>query len=325
MLSELEKDIITIMAEMDADKGAMLGVISMLDEAADESQKEKYADKLLKYILAKGKYIKVEDIITKALQICTGCEHYMPPNMYVKYIGENTGMLMNGEFYQVLVSYNNDREFLIEHNDGEQEIYDAALFEKMDVCEIRYIGRENENGEIVTTDGFVLGHIYPVYQFKSGKYLCGNGLECWLDEGEPTKFEPARPVPILPFRTADGPLRLMRQAMEFGRHSSLENSLASACVYISQNADIEFHDSVSIMEHLRKVSDYQLEHNIFLDCALATVTESVAGNRFEPGQRCLPFYIDGNLEAIVFVTEENGLINGIYILNEAYKFDLDEP
>lgn len=225
----------------------------------------------------------------------------------------------------MFVSYNNDREFLIEHDDGEQEIYDAALFEKVDVCEVRYVGRENDDGKVTITDGFVLGNTYSVRQFKGGKYLCENGLECWLDEGEPTKFEPAKSITARPFRNSDGPLKLLRQSLEFGQHSSLENRLAPTCEYISQDADIEYHNSIEIMEHLRKVSDYQLEHDIFLDCALATVTETAVDSRSPSGQRCLPFYIDSELVAIAFTTEENGNITGIYILKEGYKFDLDEP
>lgn len=325
MLSEKEKDILTIMREIGADKGAMIGVISMLDEATGEAEKERYADKLWKYIVAKGRYIKVEDIITKSLQICTGCEHYLPFNMYVKYVGESTEKLISENIYQVSVSYKNDREFLIEHDDGEQEIYDATLFEKMDICEIRYVGRENEAGEVIVTDGFVQGNTYAVQQSKKGKYLCENGLNCWVEEGEPTRFEPAKSTTIPPFRNADEPLKLLRQSFEFGQHRSLENRLAPTCEYISQDAGTEYHNSTEIAEHLRRVADYHLENDIFLDCAFATVTEADADNRFAPGQRCMPFYIDGRLVAVAFVTEEAGSITGIYILKEAYGFDLDEP
>ena len=324
-LSQTVKDILTVMDTLNADEGAMVGVLSMLGEAEDECEKEEYAKKLLKYIRAKGKYVTIQDILSKALQICTGCEKYIPPNMYVEYIGESSEELTSHSYYQVIVSYNNDREYLIENDNEQQIVYDASQFMKVDVREIRYTGHESDDGDLEVTEGFSVGAVYTVKQFKRGKYLCDNGLECWFWESIPTKYVPSIPEAPRPFRTADGALKLIRQSLEFGQHRQLENSLDPACEYISQDANLEYHDAESIMDHLRKVADYQLEHDVFIDCALATVADSAAGNRFGPGQRCLPFFINGELAAIVFVTEDSGTITGIYVLSEPYEITLDEP
>lgn len=323
MLSQNEKDILAIMNEIGAEEGAIITTLFMLDRHNHE--KEAKSEKLLKYILAKGKYITIQDILSKCTQICLPCEQYLPPNMYVKYIGETSEELETGICYQVIVSYNNDREFMIENDAGKEKAYPAELFETMEVSKIRYIGMEHDDGSIEITKGFIADAVYTVDGYTGRGYFCSNGLICPLYECEPVKFEHAKSKSVSPFRRQDGALKCLRLAFEFGRHSQLENHLAATCEYISQSANLEYHTGADILRHLKYVADYQLEHDIFVDCAYATVTKSVEGNRFHIGQRCMPFYIDGNLEAVAFVTETAGVINGIYILTEPYEFELDEP
>ncbi len=322
-LTEEEKDLICILRELNADTEMMIGVLTML--AQDEETKTANITKLLDYCVAKGKYLKEQDVIKKCTQICLPIEQYLPCGMYVQYLGDTTEELVSQQLYEVIVSYRHDREFLLENELGEEKIFSASDFQIMLVTEIEYCAAEDEDGTIEVAEGFEDGNRYVVKEKKGGKYLCENGLECWVCDGIPTKATPAPPKQILPFRHADGALHCLRNAVEFGQTRGLEDRLSPDVLYLSQDSGKQFHTSGVALAYIQDTAMWHLDHNVFLDCAFATVTASLEGNRFDVGQRCMPVYKNGHCISVFFVTEENGVINGIYNLKERYEFKLDEP
>ena len=129
---------------------------------------------------------------------------------------------------------------------------------------------------------------------------------------------PEPPAPI----SVDKALEYMRDALELGDFGSLFECMVDDCRYISVHGGAHF-DSKSIRKHLRRVAKLQLEQGIFLDCALATITESKEGNSFPVGTRCLVLFENGKCEDIAFLTLENGRITEIIITNEYYRFKCD--
>ena len=325
MLYEAEKGIIAIMKEIGAENDAIYGIITMLSNSVGRRTREECGEKLLKYFMAKGRYLTVQDALAKTMHICHERNQYLPHKMYVKYTGESTKELTFGKYYEVGVSYDNDRWFLIVSDSGDTAEYDAKLFEKSDICEIEYVGEEHEDGTITVTDGFEIGELYEVEAFRRGKYICKGGKECRFYEGSPTRFKKSPPPEVVPFRISDGALKLIRRTLEFGEYSELEDRLDPFCEFICQPSNTEHHDANSIIDYLKDTCNYQLENDIFLDCALATVTWSKEGNRFGAGSCCIVVYIDGKADMAVFVKEEKGIIKGIYMLTEDCDFELDEP
>lgn len=323
-LSEDEYFILDVLRYLGAEGNDVLGPLLLLNQ--DKENKLDNVKKLRKYIEFKGKYITQQDILAKSLQITTPREQYYPCEMYVKYIGETTEQLSNNKIYHVEMVFGDDEVYLIECDDKCLWEFAAELFEIQKVTEFIYVGSKNEDGTSRISDGFVVGKKYEVISFEMGKYVCQNGLECMLDEIEPVGFQAKEPRQPVPFNCVDDALKAIIRAFEFGRVHQLSIHIHPECVYISQTGEKEFHTKRDIVKHLQKISAAQLESDIFIDCALATITESQETNKFSVDDRCFAIYEESGCKDVVFVnlSDDNRYITGIYILNEVYKFKLDE-
>lgn len=301
-----------------------LGPLLLLNQ--DKGKKLEHAKKLRKYLEFKGKYITYQNILSKSFQITTPREQYYPCEMYVKYLGEDTEQLSKNKIYHVEMVFGDDEYYLIKCDDNCMWEFNAEIFEIQKVSEFIYIGSENEDGSSRISDGFVVGEKYKVEFFKMGKYICQNGLGCMLDEVEPVGFQAKEPGRPIPFEKFDDALKTLIYALEFGRIHQLSIHIHPECEYISQTGKKEFHTKSEIIKHLQKISAAQLESDIFIDCALATITESAETNKFPVDTRCFAIYEEDGCKDVVFVTlsDDNKYITGIYILNEFYKFKLDE-
>lgn len=318
-LTKKEKELIHIMKEIGADSDTVFGTLLFLTKHSGD------IGKLLAYMYAKGKYLTLQDVLSKCSQICLPREHCLPCGMFVRYTGETTNTLLKGEYYEVLISYDHDRSFNVENEQGEEEEIPIAKCEPVEVARIRYLGREEDDGTVTITKGFAVGGEYTVIAFKNGRYLCKNKLCCWVDEAKPIGFVPKKPKPVMPFRHKDGALRALRLAMEFGNTTTLEDHLAPDCKYISQDAEVEFSGALNILRYMKNVARQQLSENIFLDCVPAVTTNTEDGNLFPIGKRCLAVYMGGTPAFVVFAEETDGVIHGIYVLTENYDLALDEP
>ena len=324
VLCEDEYFILDALHYVGAEGNDALGPLLLLNQ--DKGKKLVHAKKLRKYIEFKGKYITQQNILSKSLQITTPREQYYPCEMYVKYLGEDTEQLSKNKIYHVGMVFGDDEYYLFECDDKRRREFSADLFEVQKVSEFTYIGSENEDGSSRISDGFVVGERYKVESFKMGRYICQNGLTCMLDEVEPIGFQAKEPYMPLPFETIDDALKTLIYALEFGRIHQLSIHIHPECEYISQTGKKEFHTKAEIIKHLQSVSVAQLESDIFIDCALATITESAETNKFPVDTRCFAIYEEEGCKDVVFVTlsDDNKYITGIYILNELYKFKLDE-
>lgn len=246
--------------------------------------------------------------------------------MYVKYKGENTEQLTNDNIYHVNMVFGDDEIYLIKCDDNHFEEFNAKLFEIQKVSEFIYKGSKKEDGTSFISKGFVVGEKYEVTSFKMCEYICTNGLKCMFDEVTPVGFQTGEPLQPIPFEGVDDALKKVMNAMEFGEIHQLSINIHPECEYISQTGKKEFHTKTEIIKHLQDISEVQLKKDIFIDCALATITESQETNKFSVDDRCFAIYEEGGCENIVFVTldDDNKYITGIYILNETYSFMLDE-
>ena len=319
-MTEHEKAILSIMERIKMKDDEVDLVFYCLDKCGDK--KEENTKKLLNYILAKGAYIATWDIWHKCEQICMPREAHYRTNMFLRYIGAQTDDLDTGSCYHVLLSYENDKEFLIENKYGKQVVYPAELFQIMDVSKVRYLGGTTKDWIQKIENGLVVGKTYQVSGFEGGIYTLEGGFKCMLNHTEAVGFVPAKPKQPNSFRKLEDALLCLRSAIEYGQVAYLEDGLSPTCKYVSQNTGVEYNGVSPIVAHMRKVTRHQLENDVFLDCALATVTKSTTGNRFGVGEQCLAIYAKGAVAAICFVTLERGLINGIYILTEPYELEL---
>ena len=324
VLCEDEYFILDALHYVGAKGNDVIGPLLLLNQ--DKEKKIEYVKKLRKYIEFKGKYITQQNILSKSFQITTPLEQYYPCEMYVKYVGEDTEQLTNNKIYHVEMVFGDDEYYLLECDENCMREFNAELFEIQEVSEFIYVGSENKDSSNFITDGFVVGEKYKVKSFKMGRYICQNGLDCMLDEVEPTGFQTKKPTTPVPFEKFDDALKALIYAFEFGRIRQLSIHIHPDCEYISQSGEKEFHTKAEIIKHLQKVSALQLERDIFIDCALATITESQENNKFPIDTRCFVIYEEDGCEDVVFVTlsDDNKYITGIYVLNEVYKFKLDE-
>ena len=324
LLCEDEQFILDVLLYLGAEGADALGPLLLLNQ--DKAKKAENAKKLRKYIELKGKYITQQDILEKSVQITTTREQYYPFEMYVKYIGDTIEQLSHNKVYHVEMVFGDDEYYLIECDYGILREFDAELFEIQKVTEFIYIGYENKDGTTRISDGFIIGRRYIVESFEMGKYICRNGMECEVYEIEPVEFRAKEPTLPVPFERVDDALKMVSRAFEFGSIRQLSIHLHPDCEYISQSGKKEFHKKGEIVKHLQNIASTQLENDIFIDCALATITESEKTNRFSVNDRCIAIYEEKGCEDVVFVTisDDNRYITGIYVLNEIYKFKLDE-
>ena len=324
MLTEDDYFIIDVLRYLGAKGDDVLAPMLLLHQ--DKERKIENTRKLRKYIEFKGKYVTQQDILAKCLQITTPREQYYPCEMYVKYIADTTEKLSNNKIYRVEKVFGDDEEYLIQCDDNNFRELNSGLFETQKVIEVIYTGSENEDGTKKTSKGFEVGRTYKVLSFKMGAYFCDNGYKCMLDEVEPTDFEKEEPKQLVPFEDIDDALRMVIRTLEFGRVHDLATHLHHNCKYISQASEKEFNTKTEIVKHLQRISNTQLEKDVFIDCALATVTECEKTNKFSVDDRCIAIYDENGCESVVFLTlsDDSRLITGIYILNELYKFKLDE-
>jgi len=321
MLSEVEKALIFKMGELGTEQGMIIGVICLLAE--DEAKREENAIKLYKYILSKGDRITPEDIATKCLHVCLPQERAMPSHAYAKYVGESTASLISGSVYQISMSYDNDRAYLVVDENKEKNVYPGKDFVKMDVSKIRYRGYEDDNGTTKAGPGFTIGEVYPVREFKGSTYTCEDGFCCESDEADAVDFVPARPRELPAFAHKDDALHCLRYAVEFGQYSHLENRLLPDSTYSSQDSGLELCGVEEILEHMKKATARQMEHDLFLSCSFATITKTTEGNRYTAGERCLAIRSGERLISLAFVENDEKHIHAIHLLKEPYEFELD--
>ena len=323
ILCEDEYFILDALKYTGAKRNDAVGILLFLNQ--DNEKKLEHAKKLRKYIEIKGKYITQQNILSKSFQITTPREQYYPCEMYVKYKGQNTEQLTNNKIYHVEMVFGDDEIYLIKCDDNHFWEFNAEFFEIQKVSEFIYTGSKNEDGTSRLSRGFVVGEKYEVTSLKMGKYTCSNGLECMLDEVEPIGFQPKEPPQPIPFEGIDDALKSLIRALEFGQIRQLSIHIHPECEYISQTAKKEFHTKTEIIKHLQDVAATQLEREIFIDCALATITKSAATNKFSIDDRCFAIYEEDGCTDVAFVTlsDDNKYITGIYILNEVYSFKFD--
>lgn len=323
MLSENEKKIVDILHELGAEEDFVNCVYSMLQ--GNEEKKEENCKKLLAYISAKGQYIKIQDVMEKCLQITAPREQYYPPDMWARCIVKTVPALKYDKVYQIGISFDADKSFLVRDDKDEEKEYPSEYFELQDVSEAVYVGYEDEKGDLTVSDGFESGRRYRVLGMKAGKYQLEGGLEEYFYCFDPVGFKKAEKSPMRPFKNEDSLLCLLRSAFEFGNIHSIAPRLNGQSTFISQDSEIELHGKYEILEHLKKTADAQLEKDVFLDCAFATVTVSAEGNRFPVGTRFMPMYQGKDCFAVAFATTKDKLyLKDIFILKEQYTFKLDE-
>lgn len=345
MLTENDQIIIGIMKEIEAESGAIIGVILMLtqnedDEYEDEDEAEALTEeeraeearavevrkkKLIDYMMHKGKYLTVPDILAKCLQLTRTGHQYYPCEMYVKYIGDTSQELIKNEIYHVGMVLGYDEILLLENELGDRDEYDSSLFERQTVTKVVYKGGKEEDGTLFVSDGFEIGREYSAAMHKTGEYTCDNGRTCMLDEVEPIGFETAKEKRLPPMQNIDSALDHMRQAIEFGDVYKLAMRLADDCEFMSQVSQKSIYGKWDIVSHLENTAEVQLEQGIYTDCALATITESAPGSRYEPGTRCLAVFREGEKQYMVFVETGNEQVKHISIVTETYAYQLDEP
>jgi len=324
VLSDDEYFILDALRYVGAKGDDAVGPILLLNQ--DKKNKVEKTKKLRKYIEFKGKYITQQDILAKSFQITTPREQYYPCEVYVKYLGPTTTNLTNNKIYHLEMVFGDDEFYLIKCDNNRLREFESKWFEIQKVVEVIYIGSQNDEGTSRISEGFVIGEKYEVVSFATGKYTNANGAECWLDEVKPTKFQKKELVLPNPFENIDDALKMVVRALEFGEIRNLSEHLHPKCEYISNSGEKEFYNKNAIVKHLQYVSKTQLEKDVFIDCALATITESQETNKFPVGVRCIVIFEENGCKDIVFITisEDKRYIMGIYILNEYYKFKLDE-
>lgn len=129
-----------------------------------------------------------------------------------------------------------------------------------------------------------------------------------------------------PFENIDHALGMILRAFELGNVRTLARRMHPNCEYISKGAKKEYHSKQDIIKHLQYVSETQLERDIFINCALATVTKAEDSNRFSVNDRCIAIFEKEGCEDVAFATisDDKRYITEIYVLNEHYGFKVDQ-
>ena len=318
--TEDERFIMDVLNYVGASKDNFLGVMTLLND--DEEQSATYTAKLAKYLKYKGKYVTEQDILKKLTQIMHKREQYYPRDMYVRYLGETTEKLTNNEIYQVGMVFGCDEFFLIQCDDNTCEEFSAELFEMQEIEMVEYVGFEHDNGEITITDGFELNKTYEIERLNMGKYEFTNGLKCWFYEVEPVTVRKASIYIPQPFENIDEALRLLRDAIEYGKLKTLSPYLHPDCEYISQPANRKLNTKLAFIKCWREVAENQLARDIFSDCDFGTLIEVPEDSKFPVGTRCVIDFGDKNPDIfLVRLNEEGNFITGIYVYDRDYLYD----
>ncbi len=306
-LTQVEKDLIGLMAAMGFEEQYVVGAFAFLEDIADR-------EKLLKYLMFKREYATQSDALgyCGTIERARGKRHqYLPQNLFVRYIRETTEELNNGDYYQVHTVYNlkNEVYYLMNEQDEMKE-YPASDFIVLRPSAIIYTGIPDDNGGATEiTDGFELGKQYAVVAKKSINYVLEDGREVPFYETDEIEFVPAEKKVKKPIEH-DTLLYMLRHVLEFGDMHQIYERMTDETVFIAHGKNLTLVGRDNILDYIEEISKARVEQDAFSDVVLATVTEDDEEGH-KQGDRFLMLFHEDDTRSSAFLQDDGTYVTKI--------------
>ena len=305
-----EKDLIKLLIEMGFNQHEITTVFVV-------AEKRSVRKTLLKYLEYKGKYATLSDMycFSGAAERIEGKRHqYLPPNMYVRYIGKTNDELIHGDYYQVYTVYGvkEQRYFLINEKDRLKE-YPASNFILLRPAKISYMG-EDENGLVSNEE-------YDVVEQKGMTYILANGKEVECFEADEIEFVPAEEKKKKPIEH-DTLLHMLRHAFEFGDMHQVYHRMTDSTIYYSFEKDLTITGRDDILEYIEDIFRKRVEQDVYADVVCSTATKDFEGHKV--GDRFLMVFSSDKTKNSIFAYSDGTYITKIVVSNGWPAYTCDE-
>ncbi len=321
-LTQNEKDLIGLMAAMGFEEQYVVGAFAYLKEEFER-------EKLLKYLLFKGKYATASDSLgyCGAIERAGGKRYqYLPQNLFVRFIKETTDELNQGDYYQVHTVYGvKDIVYYMMNEKDEMKEYPASDFIRLRPSLVTYTGIPDDNGgETEVTEGFELGKEYVVVDEHGMDYVLEDGRTVPFYETDEIEFVPAEIKPLRPIKH-EVLLQILRNVLEFGDMHRLYDRMTDETVYISHGKNLTIVGRDKIYDYIEEISKARVEQDAFSDVVICTVTED-DDNGHKKCDRFLMMLHDDKTRTSAFIYDDGTFVTKIELSEgwPAYKCDETE-
>ena len=319
-LTETEKKLISLMIEMGFEEKDIMAICVY-------SEKENVQEKLLQYLLFKGKYATVSDALCYCgtIERAMGKRHqYYPQNLFVRFIRETTDELNKGDYYQVYMVFGiKDVVYYMENEKDEMKEYPAEDFIRLRPSLITYTGVVNRAGEVTeTTEGFEVGKQYRVIDEQGVDYILEDGRSIPFFETDEIEFVPAEPKKKNP-TTHDNLLHMLRQALEFGDMNHLYGRMTDETVYVSKTKDLTLVGRDNIIDYIEEISKNRIEQDAYSDVVIATATKDDSDGHKE-GERFLMMFHEDKTRSSAFLYDDGTFVTKIELDDAWPAYECDK-
>lgn len=304
-----EKDLIALLHAMGFSDQEITGIFLV-------SKKVAVRKMLLKYLKFKWEYATCSDALSFAMAVdrTVGRRHqYLPFKKFVRYIGETTSELINGDYYQVHTVYGiKDKRYYLMNEKDRMKEYPASDFILLRPSRVIYEGIE-ENGLVPDEE-------YDVVEQKGRRYILSNGQEVSGYEVDEIEFVPAEKKPMLPIEH-ETVLQLLRHAFEFGDMHQVYRRMTENTIYYSESKDLTITGRDEILDYIEDVFKSRVEQNVFGDVAFCTVTKDYEEHKV--GDRFLMMFESNKTKCSIFAYSDGTYITKVVVSDGWPAYDCD--
>ena len=307
-----EKDLISLLHAMGFSDQDITGIFLV-------SKKIAVRKTLLKYLQFKWEYATYSDALSFAMAVerTLGRRHqYLPFKMFVRYIGETTSELINGDYYQVKTVYGiKDKRYYLMNEKNKMKEYPASNFILLRPSRIIYEGQE-ENGLVPDEE-------YDVVEQKGRRYVLSGGQEVSGYDVDEIEFVIAEEKPKQPIEH-ETVLQLLLHAFEFGDMHQVYSRMTDNTIYYSAGKDLTITGRDEILDYIEDIFKNRVEQNVFGDVAFCTVTKDFKEHKV--GERFLMMFETNRTKNSIFAYSDGTYITKIVVSDEwpAYACDAAE-